>query len=184
MGANRTGDKYYATVKVGKDIIENAEYVTFNIGLRDRAKRVKIRNDGSGDLWWNIMAPFRRLRGKCSNVYYKVRYGFERMFKGYDSVDCFSMFSKFTERYSKILTQYKNTHWGYPYKVSSDEWDNIIDEMIYHLHYMDEDNVEKELSIGAPENCTPTCKTMNEIMERHKNEFFKLFSKYFYDLWD
>ena len=106
------------------------------------------------------------------------------MFNDYDSIDRYNTFEKFTERYSKILNDYRKNHWGYPYKVSSDEWDNIIDEMIYHLHYMDEDNVENELCKDVPENWTPTWKTVNEIMERHKDEFFKLFSKYFFDLWD
>lgn len=184
MSANRTGDKYYATVKVGKDTIENAEFVTFNVDLANRPKRIKMHKDSIGDLWWNIKRPFRIFKSKCSKIYWEVRYGFQRMFKGYDSVDCFETFAKFTERYSKILTQYKNTHWGYPYKVSSDEWDNIIDEMIYHLHYMNQDNVENELCKDMPENLTPTFKTVDDIMNKHKDEFFNLFSKYFFDLWD
>ena len=184
MSVDRNRSKYYADVQVGKDMIENAEFVVFSVELADRPKRIKMRKDSIGDLWWNIKAPFRRFKGKCSKVYWNIRYGFQRMFKGYDSVDCFETFAKFTERYSKILTQYKNTHWGYPYKVSSDEWDNIIDEMIYHLHYMNEDNVTKELMVSVPENCTPSLKTTSEILNKHKDEFFKLFSKYFFDLWD
>lgn len=180
MSVDRNKDKYYATVQVGKDTIENAEYITFNSDVLDRPKRIKVRND----LWWNIKTPFYKMKRKITNIYYKVRYGFERMFNDYDSIDRYNTFEKFTERYSKILTDYRKNHWGYPYKVSSDEWDNIIDEMIYHLRYMNEDNVESELCKDVPENWTPTFKTVNEIMERHKDEFFKLFSKYFFDLWD
>jgi hypothetical protein len=106
------------------------------------------------------------------------------MFKDYDVTDIFSIHSKFVERYSKILVDYKNSLHGHPINLTQEEWEVIIGDMIKHLYYMDEENVEKELSKGVPENWTPSCKTVGEIMDKHKDEFFKLFSEYFYNLWD
>jgi enoyl-[acyl-carrier-protein] reductase (NADH) len=67
---------------------------------------------------------------------------------------------------------------------SAEEWDNVIDEMLYHLHYMDEENVIKELEKDVPDEWNASHIVVHEIMNKHKEEFFILFSKYFYDLWD
>jgi hypothetical protein len=106
------------------------------------------------------------------------------MFKGYDSVDTFETFAKFRERYLKILTEYRKNHVGYVFEMTADEWDAIIDEMIYHLHYMDEETVTDELEKGVPDDWLASHKTVNYILDKHKDAFFELFSRYFYHLWD
>lgn len=136
------------------------------------------------NLWDKITIPFYRIKNIIRDVYWEIRYGFQRMFKGYDYVDTFETFAKFTERYYKILNDYKNHHNSHPFKLTEEEWNNIIDDMLRHLYYMDEENVEKELSKDVPENWTVSSKTTYEIMEKHKNEFFKLFSEYFFNIWD
>ena len=136
------------------------------------------------NLWDKITMPFYRIKNKLRDVYWEIRYGFQRMFKGYDYVDTFETFAKFTERYYKILTEYKKHHNSHPSNFTEEEWDNIIDDMLRHLYYMDEENVEKELSKDVPDNWVVSSKTTYEIMEKHKNEFFKLFSEYFYNIWD
>ena len=106
------------------------------------------------------------------------------MFKGYDYVDTFETFSKFIDRYSKILKEYKENLHGHPGYMAEEEWNAILDQMIFHLYYMDEDNVDKELYKDVPDNWIVTWDTTSDILEKHKNEFFKLFSEHFYDLWD
>lgn len=134
--------------------------------------------------WDKITIPFYRASRIIKDAYWNIRYGFQRMFKGYDSVDCFDTFEKFIERYTKILTEFKKHNHSYPLGMTEEEWLNIIDEMIYHLHYMNEDNVDKELKKYVPEGWIPCCKTSGKIMDKHKEKFFELFSKYFYNLWD
>ena len=68
--------------------------------------------------------------------------------------------------------------------MTEEEWNNIIDEMIFHLRYMDEEKVDEELCKDVPDNWIPCVPTIDMITEKHKDEFFKLFSKYFYNLWD
>ena len=136
------------------------------------------------DLWFNITLPFYRLKIKIRDVYWEIRYGIQRMFNDYDYVDTFSLCDKFIERYSKILKEFKENLHGHPGTMTEEEWNGIIDKMLFHLYYMDEENIDKELYKDVPDNWIATWDTSATIMEYHKNEFFKLFSEHFYDLWD
>ena len=167
-----------ATATVGRDTIEDVEYLEF-----EHSGRLGL-NEPEFTLWDKITIPFYRIKHKVKRMYWEARYGFQRMFKGYDSVDTFEIFDKFIERYTKIITEFRNNHWGYPYNLTEEEWDNVLDEMLYHLHYMEEDNVIEELKKDVPKSWNPSHKNINEIMEKHKDEFFKLFSEYFFHLWD
>jgi hypothetical protein len=174
-----TRETHIATAHVGKDIIE-AEYFVFDRSPLWKPKETR---------WFEkvldvITTPYYRAKWKIRDMYWEVRYGFERMFKGYDSVDTFETFAKFIERYTKILTEYRKTHIGYVGTMTEEEWDGIIDEMLYHLKYMDEETVTEELEKDVPNNWNASAITVYEIMDKHKNEFFKLFCEYFYNLWD
>lgn len=175
-----TREFYTATAKVGKDIIENAEYFTFDHFDWWKPKKMKWFEKA----WDVITTPYYKAKWHIREIYWEVRYGFERMFKGYDSVDTFETFAKFIERYTKILTDYRKHHVGYVGTMTNEEWETIIDEMLYHLYYMDEEHVTEELEKDVPDNWSASNKTTYEILEKHKNEFFKLFSEYFYNLWD
>ena len=167
------GERHTATATVGLDKVE-AEYFEFehtDLGI-------------DLNLWDKITLPFYKVRYKVKDAYWKARYGFQRMFKGYDNVDTFDIFSKFVERYKKIIKEFRDNHYGYPGTITNEEWDNILDTMLYHLHYMEEDNVIKELEKDVPENWSVSLKTVNDVMEKHKNGFFTLFSEYFFSLWD
>lgn len=175
-----TRDFHVATAKVGKDIIENAEYFTFDHSDWWPLKKMKWFEK----IWDVITTPYYKAKWKIKDAYWEVRYGFERMFKGYDSVDTFETFAKFIERYTKILIDYRKNHVGHVGTMTNEEWEAIIDEMLYHLYYMDEEHVTKELEKDVPDNWSASNKTTYEILEKHKNEFFKLFSEYFYNLCD
>lgn len=168
-----------ATVKVGRDEFTDMEFFVDDPG------ETYLRNWAREDKWYeSIWYSLVRAKRKIKHYYFRIRYGFERMFKGYDSEDIFEMYAGFVERYTKIFTRYKKTHCGYPDMMTEEEWENIIDEMLYHLHYMDENNVDNELQKGVPDDWIPTTQTTDIIMGKHKDEFFTLFSKYFYNLWD
>ena len=135
-------------------------------------------------LWSTITIPFYRIRFWIRERCWEVRYGFERMRKGYDSVDVFDLFPQFTKRYYKILVEFKKIHDSHPMNMTEEEWNDIINEMIYHLYFMDEYNIHKEFETGMFRDKLQDYKTMDEIMNKHKDKFFELFSKYFYDLWN
>jgi hypothetical protein len=135
------------------------------------------------NIWFYITLPFRRLKYEYWKIHRAVKFGFQRMFRGYDNADGYEFFSNFVDRNYKLLKYYKEHTWGYPYSLTEEEWDNILDEMIQHLYMMDEHNVTESLKEGMPDGWRPVHNTVWEVMERHKDEFFKLFSKYFYNLW-
>lgn len=136
------------------------------------------------DIWYTITLPFYRVKRKVRDIYWEIRYAFQRAFKEYDYVDTFETYAKFIDRYYKILTDYRNNMHSHPGTMNEHQWYAIVEKMIFHLWYMDENHVDAELCKDVPKNWLPTLKTSYEIMEHHKNEFFKLFSEHFYDLWD
>ena len=127
------------------------------------------------DIWYNITMPFYTIKRKIKDTYWDVRYAFQRMFLDYDSVDIFSTYSRFVDRYYKILTRYRKNQWGHPGTMTEEEWNKIVDDMIFHLYWMDENNVEEELRKDIPDNWYPCLSVTQEIMDKHKDEFFKLF---------
>ena len=135
-------------------------------------------------LWDKITIPFYRLKSKIKDYYRQVRYAFQRMFKGYDCTETFELFSNFIDRYRKILKDYKKHHWGHPGELEEEEWETIIDRMIYCLDMMDESYVKKLLLEDMSSVYIVSPKSTYEIMTKYKNEFFQMFSKWFYDLWD
>ena len=177
-------EKHYATAKVGRDTIENVEYITFDHSDWFKPKEAKTFKDKVEKIWDIITTPYYRIKWKVKEAYWEVRYGFERMFKGYDSVDTFETFAKFVDRYTKIFTEYRKHHVGYVGTMTNEEWEAIIDEMIYHLYYMNEEHVEEELEKDVPSDWAASSVTIYEVMDKHKDAFFKLFSEYFYNLWD
>lgn len=112
---------------------------------------------------------------------------------GYDEYATWEIHHWFTITMKSILTEYRNCHYGvpilidnYPCMVKTDEdkarekenedkWNSIIDRMIELLGYMDETNPVYEEMDYHQESL---------MREKAKNEFFELFSKYFYNLWD
>lgn len=102
---------------------------------------------------------------------------------GYDEYANWETFNWFINIMKPILIKYRS-HLGYPIiswddqkeqKESENNFDNAIDRMITLLDDMDE--------------CNSKYKNMDydvkyEEMYKAKDEFFKLFSEYFYYLWD
>ena len=135
------------------------------------------------NLWFSITSPYYIMRGKLRKIYWNIRKGIQRMKNGYDDVDRFNLYDGFIDRYYKVLKDYKENMHSHPGTMTEEEWNAIIDQMLFHLYYMDENNVDEELQKDAPENWIPRWDTTYPIMEHHKNEFFKLFSEHFYYLW-
>lgn len=139
---------------------------------------------GKESFWDSVKYFPWRLGFKIKNLYYQVKYGFQRMFRGYDDTELFNMDMTFVDRYLKALKDFKKYHCGHPYELTPEQWNAVLDELIKHLTLMNEDNVIAELKNGMPDSFEPDYKTVNEIQNKHKDEFFKLFSEWFYSLWD
>ena len=166
--------------------------ITKDITVDGQNTEVEYLNFDVGDnplgihwtLWDKITIPFYRLRNYCRELRHRVKWALQRMFRGYDDCETWNLYSNFTTRYKKILSQYRKEHYGYPCNIDAEEWDAIVDRMIHCLDMMDEGHVQDILSKNMPEDYIPSQKSIDEIMERYKDEFFELFSKWFYNLWD
>lgn len=107
---------------------------------------------------------------------------------GYDSYALWETFDWFIVTMRKILYDYRKSHKSYPIltdnyfrggedavKENRELWNSTIDRMISLLNVMDEKNpVYDDMDLGK----------RSELQEKAKNEFFELFSKHFYELWD
>jgi hypothetical protein len=107
---------------------------------------------------------------------------------GYDEYATWETFDWFIDTMKEILTSYRNNHDGYPVSssiISYDEekivkeYDAGLDKMISLLGDMDECNPKYK---ADEYNKNPDNKS--EEMYAAKDEFVKLFSEYFYNLWD
>ena len=107
---------------------------------------------------------------------------------GYDEYATWETFDWFINTMKDILTYYRKNHHGYPvpslkgdYNMEELEkqYDDDLDKMISLLNDMDENNPKYE---GEEYNKEPSKQYVE--MFAAKDEFFKLFSEYFYNLWD
>lgn len=126
---------------------------------------------------------FKRLEFLYWDIYKKVKFGFQRMFRGYSNQDLYAFHYNWVERHYKMLKDFKKHSPKYPTNITEEEWDTILDEMIYHLEMMDEEKVTETLQRGMPKDWMPACNLVWEIMERNRKAFFVLFSEHFYDMW-
>lgn len=166
----------YIDCKVGGKLYKDVEFKSLGFHF----------NDIKWNLWDKITLPFYKLRRVLKDVKWAIKYAFERIKDGYDSREVFSLDYHFIWRYEKILKDFRKYNNGVPYGLQENEWNEILDKMIYHLHYMDENIIEDELQLyvkDEKESYTVVGTTIYDIMKEHKDEFFKLFSEHFYSLW-
>ena len=167
-----------------------------DLGLKDffdssRKEKLKLRHF------------FRELR-------WELRYAWRRAWRGYDDVDFFECFEMFRRRTIKILEDFiKHGNGLLNLPQESEHYDELLNRfpkghfdeesteliyqtMIFHLQMMDEYYVEKILygnnvydddyQIGC--RSIEDHKRIYSVMRQNKNTFMKLFSLFYFDLWD
>lgn len=134
--------------------------------------------DWRGKYWYKNIAEIP--------LYFKLMHHLIK--HGYDEYATWETFDWFINTMKDILTYYRNHHDGYPVAPNFNEllqdeieekYDKDLDKMISLLNDMDENSPKYE----AEEYDKEPNKRYEEMFAA-KDEFFKLFSKYFYDLWD
>lgn len=112
-----------------------------------------------------------------SQMHYLIKHG-------YDPFAEWETFNWFIGTMESILTKYRSNHDGYPVvsyddkekqEQSEREYDADLDRMIELLDLMKEDNPKYD-SMQYPQSY--------EEMYAVTDEFFQLFAKHFYSLWD
>lgn len=111
---------------------------------------------------------------------------------GYDSFATYETFSWFTSTIRNILKYYREHHYGYKetdHSLGEEEnvrlWNEKIDHMIQLLDDMDEDNPKYDIPDDIPvKEMIEQEKEYYNQRDKAKDEFFDIFSKLFWDLWD
>lgn len=130
------------------------------------------------------------IKYKIKSIYWDLRARCQRFMRGYSYGDVWNMDDWFIRTLKPMLTHLRDYGCGVPldFEFHEDQWNNTLSEMIDCLKMMDEDNVEKSMGFVTFEDvCNMKREDFlkrDEIMEKNKNRFFELFSKYFYNLWD
>ena len=139
-----------------------------------------------------LPSPFWRLRRAIRNAFYNLKYRVQRFIRGYSDLEVFDLSGRFIEIMTPILTELRKTHHGYPCGLTNEEWEQKLDEMIRHLKYMN-DSAETHVAIAKElgfENCEIGRMSLDEIhriyeyIQNESDEFFRLFARHFFDLWD
>ena len=151
-----------------------------------------------------------KLRHFSRELLRELRYAWRRAWIGYDDVDFFECFEMFRRRMIKILDDFvKHGHGLLNFPQESEHYNELLkkflercfDEentkliyqtMIFHLQMMDEDYVEKILygNNVYDDDYEVGCRNIEDhkriysVMRQNKNAFMKLFSLFYFDLWD
>ena len=128
-----------------------------------------------------------KLYYKFRMFWYNVRTRCQRFKRGWAYRDVWDMNDWFRCTIRPMLIHLAGNHMGVPmeFENNPDGWEEVLNEMATCLQFMDEDSVLVSLGIHDYKHMTTEdYKNVYKIMEEHKNRFFELFSKYYFDLWD
>ena len=151
-----------------------------------------------------------KLRRFFRELRWELRYAWRRVWIGYDDVDFFECFEMFRRRMIRILEDFINhgngllnlpqesEHYKELLKKFSEGYFDdentklIYRTMIFHLQMMDENYVEKKLygnniyddDYEVDYRSIGDYKRIYSVMRQNKDAFMKLFSLFYYDLWD
>ena len=123
-------------------------------------------------LWHCFISKYRKLKWRC-----------QRFIRGWADEDTWDIDRWFIKTLSPILKKFKEDNDSHPFKLSEEEWNTILDNMIYYLEGMNEEGAVNQL-YGEGANLTvDDYKEISNHMATSKEKFFELFVQYFYDLW-
>jgi hypothetical protein len=117
-----------------------------------------------------------RFRYRASSIVNEFKLAFQRALYGYDNAELWNMDESFVSRYRAIIEHLGVTAMSHPGELTEEQWKRILLRMIELLDIMGID----EFKVGFPDLILEAAKKKNKA----KDQFFRLFSKWFWDLWD
>lgn len=135
------------------------------------------------------MNLYYRIKNTISDFWYDFRCRCQRFKRGWAYGDVWDIDVWFMHTVKPMLIHLRDYGIAIPYEFYNEDgnriyWENILTEMISCLELMDEDAAREYLSISDSDWSVESYIKTNDLIVENKNRFFKLFSKYFYDLWD
>lgn len=110
---------------------------------------------------------------------YEKKWAKQRAKKGYCDIDLWNIDCFIQNTLLKMLKEFRKSHHCYPMCITSEEWDNILDRMIFLLTEMDEETCSMKID-GTSESYAKRTKYINKC----KDEFYDLLKEYHFNLWD
>ena len=138
---------------------------------------------------------------KIKNIPSNLKNFYQRGKRGYADCDVWTMSLWFERTIISMLEEFKKHKHGYPFGMSSEQWDLELERMIYYFKesrdefcsekneyeeewcnslWSDQENQNKEIR----EKWLQREDAIAKYQENMKNKGLELFSKYYYDLWD
>ena len=124
---------------------------------------------------------FRRLQNRISWGFHCLKWKIQRFHRGYADTDVWNLNTWFLSTVRPMLQQLHDTHAGYPVNITNELWEEELRTMIRLLDGMDEGKLIEGLSTNE---VVKNAVKIQEELDRNKDRFFELFSKYFWNLWD
>lgn len=123
-------------------------------------------------LWHCFISKCRKLKWRC-----------QRFIRGWADEDTWDIDWWFIKTLSQMLKKFKEDNDSHPFKLSEEEWDTILDNMVYYLEGMNEEGAVKQLYGEGANLIVDDYTEINNHMATSKEKFFELFVQYFYELW-
>lgn len=136
------------------------------------------------------MNLYYRIKNTILDFWYDFRCRCQRFKRGWAYGDVWDMDVWFMRTVKPMLVHLRDYGIGIPSELYVDgenervNWENTLTEMINCLELMDEDVARERLGISDSDCSVESYKRTNDLMEENKDRFFKLFSEYFFALWD
>lgn len=84
------------------------------------------------NLWdWISLIWHRLIWNRIRDLYYICKYGFQRMFRGYDDTQVFNLDLGLIKYLYNVLKDFRAHCQGYPNNYTSEEWLAMLDEMVW-----------------------------------------------------
>lgn len=116
-----------------------------------------------------------------------IKYRFQRAFRGWADCDTWDMDFWFMEVMKPMLQHLRDTHTSHPGNLTEEAWNVVLNRMIFLLNEMDENTCSRQIIFGRGSGKSKDFQRLIDVCKYRaacKDEFFRLFSKYFYDLWN
>jgi len=159
------------------------------------------RTNKFGDWLFDTIPYGWRAYYKCSEVRTWVISKYQQFRYGVADSECWSLDYTFTRYMLPRLKHFRNMkRYSYPSDVTPEEWERILDEIIWAFDYMSNEekyiimphfdsDIEKVFDMNRPKTLEREIEWRNyfdkmKSLQHRKVESLKLFAKYYEALWD
>lgn len=123
-----------------------------------------------------------------SDLFYKIKWGLQKIFRGYSDIEIWNLDDTIIDFVLPRLKVFRKQTNGYPPNLGSfEEWEDILDKIIWAFEYYNQDSTYFDLKEKYGDEKTETGRFRYleeyEALEERAEEGFELFGKYFRNFW-